>query len=762
MSRLRRDERTVQRQSERVVGSDVPKIDAEDKVAGDARFGSDLEPDDVLYAAVLYSTRTHAEIDDVDLSPAMAIDGVECALARPDFMGKFDDRVRHYGDVIAAIAATGPETADRAVNAIDYDLTPLDAVHDAREAVDGDAPTVHPNNLDIAQHAQHDFTIENENYTKNIDDYHELTVGDPDRGFEEADHVVTGEYTTPRVSHCNLDTHCTIAEWDDDTLVLTETLASHGRSQREIAGFLEIDPERVKIKEPPSASSSFGGRSLRKLTVEPVAASLAREVDRPVRLQLDREREFVSTATRHQTQFTLETGITADGEITAMSVDVVTDTGAYPNGVGHVVLKNSRDRPLDVYRIPNYEYEGVAAFTNNVPGGEYRAIGSTQLTFALESHLDEVAARAGLDRITFRRKNLVEEGYVRPHTEVPIGSCGVDDCLERGLRRFEELERDETGDPRITRGWGVAVGAHPTTSGATSEDSSEAILTLTADGTVTAHTGAVDQGQGIDTVIAQIVGHETGIPTSRVDVEPFSTTDRFADHLGSIASRSTYIIGAAVRDAAIALERELHDRAASALDVSADAIEIQDGVAASPNGEGIPVEQLLSPTDGDELEVYGSASSTETPVSYGAHFAAVEVDVETGDVDVLTFVASQDVGHAINPKMIEGQLEGAIQHGIEFALYSELQLDRGMPKNANLADYPVISPKEMPEDVACEIVESNEQSGPYGAKGVGTPSMPPVAPAIMNALADATGNRFRDPPIDSETVYTELSSEDRR
>jgi CO/xanthine dehydrogenase Mo-binding subunit len=738
----------------RNVGRSVEKVDAREKISGEARYEMDIQMEGLLHAAVVRTTQCHARIESVDTAAAAAMDGVEAVVTRTELLGLFDDRVRHYGDVIAAVAAEDRETAAEAVAAIDYELTELDAVYDAEEAVREGAPEVHPNNPNLKQHGRHDFEVDNDEYVNNIDDYHALSVGDVEAGFEAADFVYEGEYRTPRVNHCNLGTHCTVATWEDDTLVLQETLASPGRSQEELADFLGLSRDRVELRVPDTVTSSFGGKSLRKLSLEPVAATLSKETGSPVRLWFDREEEFTATSTRHHTRYRLKTGIKNDGSITAVELDVVADTGAYPNGVGHIVLSNSRDRPLDLYRIPNYEYEGVSVFTNNVSAGEYRGIGSTQLGFVFESHMDEIARQAGLDPRKLRERNFVEEGFERPHTGLPIESCGVQECLTQGISRFDILREGPTDDPTKVRGWGFAAGSHTTASGATGTDSSEARLTLHENGEIVADTASIDNGQGSDTVMAQMISEETDVPVPDIEIKRFSTTDELDDILGAVASRSTYIIGAAVRDGAEHLRAAVVERAAERFDVDPDTVALRDGFVHVADDE-IPIGEFVD-EDGT-LIVYGDAVSDLTPPSYGVHFAEVEVDVETGHIDVLTFLAAQDVGFAINPKMVEGQLEGAVEHGTEFALFSEVKLDEGRPQNANLADYPAISPWEMPDTLECEIIESDEKTGPYGAKGIGTPSMPPVAPALLNALRDATGTRFREPPVDSEKVFDALN-----
>lgn len=738
------------------VGTSVRRVDVAGKLDGTAAYESDLEREELLYGAVLRTTVPHATVRAVETDAAAAIEGVACVVGRNQLLGRFDDRVRHHGDVLAAVAATDRRTAVRALDSVRVDLDPLEGVFDPRESVRADAPRIHPNNPDLKQHRRHEFTVENDAYVRNLDDYHRYAHGDVERGFADAAVVHEAEYETPRVHHCNLQSHCCLAEWRGDTLHLVETVGNMEETREEVAAVLDVGTDRVVVEPPPTAGSSFGGRSLPKRTLEPVAATLAAETGRPVQLRFGRREEFTAAETRHATDVTVRMGLSAAGDITALSVDLVADTGAYPNGVGHIVLSNARDRPLDLYRIPNYRFEGVSAFTNNPVAGEYRGIGVTQMTAILESHLDELVRRAGLDPLTVRRRNFVDVGYTPPTRTTPIRSCGVLECLERGRERFETLrDGDDDGDgdgddPTVRRGWGVAAGTHTTGVGGRI-DHSEVDLRLTSSGRISALTGAVDLGQGAQTVLAQIVAEETGLPAERVDVRRVPTDDSLDDPLGSVASRTTYAIGAATADAAARLATELRRRAAARLDVDESAVDLADGVAHGPDGS-VPIEVVAS----DGLSVTGRSETTDAPPAYGVHFAEVAADVETGVVAVTTFVPAQDVGFAINPAAVEGQLEGAVAHGLEFALYAELRLEEGVPTNPTLADYSVVSTAEMPRRLEPVLVEAAEASGPYGAKGVGTPSLPPVAPAVLNALRDCLGVRFTSFPVTPEMVVEAL------
>lgn len=738
----------------RSVGRRVRRMDGPAKVRGSARFLTDLDRPGLLDAAVLRSPVPHGDIASVSLDEAVSMPGVVSAVTREDLLGSFDGRVRHYGDVVAAVAAETPERAEAAISAIEYELEPRESTHDPRESVTADAPVVQPPDPDYGQPRRHPRSVENPGYERNVDDYHRLEFGDVEAGLDDADHVFTAEYRTPRVNHCNLETHGCIAEWNRDTLVLTETIGNTGNTERTLERLFG-DRYEVRVQAPPTAGSSFGGRSLATLTLEPVAATLSRETGRPVRLRFDREDEFTAGDSRHELFIQLSAGTTDAGRLTALDVDVVADTGPYPNGVGHIVLVNCQHRPLDLYRLENYRFEGVSAFTNNSPAGEYRGIGVTQITWALESHLDELVREAGLDPIAFRRHNWVESGYERPPTGRPVTSCGLLDCLARGREAFEARRQTDGGDG-WRYGWGVASGTQSSTPASSKNvDYTEAELVLETDGALNVHVGAIDLGQGAETVLAQIVAEKTGVPIERVTVEGLGPGDGLEDKYGSIANRTTYLMGTAIERAARELVDRLRTHAADRLEAPADTLTLDASKVVTADGRSIAVTQLLEAP----LSATGRAETDVAPASYGVHFAEVAVDEGTGTVDVRTYVAAQDVGYAINPALVEGQLEGAVQHGIEFALLSSFRLDDGLPTNASLDEYPVSSPVEMPDRLHCELVESREESGPFGAKGVGTPSIVPVAPAITNAIRDAIGVRFTTTPVRPADVYFALHDE---
>ncbi|WP_318567963.1 xanthine dehydrogenase family protein molybdopterin-binding subunit [Salinigranum marinum] len=736
------------------VGESTKRKDGGRKVAGLAEYPSDVDDGERLHAAVLRSNVSHGRLVEFRAEGARSMPEVEAVVSREELLGGFDPLIRHHGDVVAAIAAKTPEAAAEAIRRIEYRVERLDPIHDPETAFDEEAPQLHQSDTGFSKFGRrHAVNVENPAYARNVDDYHRLELGDVDAGFEAASFVHEGEYRTPRVAHCNLDTHFCLATWNQGTLELFETIGAPRAAERKLSKLLDVDEERISVDTPATSGSSFGGRSLPKLTVEPVAATLAKVTERPVQLQFDREEEFVVGESRHWTRCRIKTGVSAEGKLEALEIEMLADTGGYPNGVGHIVLTNSMERPLDLYDVSNYRFEGVSVYTNNPPAGEYRGIGVTQMTFALESHVDEVAREIGMAPDQFRRQNFVSEGDERPHTGVPIESCGLEECLARGMKTFSHAREGSSTDRDVLRGTGIAAGAHTTGSGSADKESSEARIQLDETGRFTVETPAVDLGQGSDTVLTQIVAEGLNVPPARIHSERFSPDAAFDDDLGSVASRTTYVIGMAALKTAKSMRALLEERAAVELGVEPRSVQLQDDVVVSATGASIPLTEVVRRAEDDRLVARERVTTAHTPPGYGIHFAAVEVDRRTGAVDVLTYVAAQDVGFAINPKLVEGQLEGAVSHGIEFALSSELRIEQGVPKNANLADYPVISPWEMPDTLACELIESNERTGPFGAKGVGTPSLPPVAPAILNAIRDATGIRFTEPPVDSEAIY---------
>lgn len=688
------------------LGRTVAPKGAEAKLTGHGRFATDVDRPGLLHAAVLRSAVPHAEVEEIDVERAARGPGVAGVLTRREL--GLDSRVRQYGDVIAAVAASTAEQAHQALAAIDYRLRELPSVHDPAAAMSG-GPVLyseHPDNVTCRM---------------------EVSYGTPAEVIAASEVRLDATYRSGRPTHCNLARHCCIAQASGDGAieVLTSVDAPYF-ARSELAHALDLAEERVRIVLPELASSSFGGRSGISRLCEPIAARLALSLPgRPVRLEFEPEEEFVAGHTRHPVAIRVLAGATADGQLQALDVDVTADHGAFPNFVARIVLANCRDRPLDLYDLEHYRFRGRAVVTNNPDAGEMRGIGSTQISYALSCHMDELARLLGMDPLDFQRRNAVHSGQVLRATGRELGGVGLRECLERGAAAIGWHSRGtastDLGDGRY-RGVGLGVGTHTTGLGTFhGADVSNAVLRMDPGGTVDLMVAAPDSGQGSATIYAQIVAEEAGVPYEAVRSLPVDTATAPMDPWGSVASRGAFVVGAAVRDAARRLRERLRD------------------------GSQPPI------------TVEGTSVSPTNPAGYGAYFAEVEVDSRTGEVRVVRVVAALDVGFVVNPQQCRGQIEGAVAMGVELALGSDLALQAGIPHNASFLDYRLASTLDVPT-VEVELIESHEPTGPYGLKGVGTPAMTPILPAICNAIRSATGYRVTDVPIFPETIWSAMAA----
>jgi len=684
------------------------------KVSGRGRYPPDDRVPGVLHAAVLRSLEPHAQIERIDVSAAAASPGVRAVLTRTDL--GWDDRVRHYGDLIAAVAADSPEEARTAVEAVEVDLRALPAVFDPFDAVAEPLYADRPDNVTLAV---------------------ERVLGDPDRALAAAAVRVDGEYRTGRPTHCNLSRRCCVArELPDGSLEVMTAVNAPFFARGELAEELGIPAERIRIVIPELMPSSFGGRSGIAHLCEPVAAGLAmRTGGRPVRLSYGPEEEFVAGHTRHAVVARMAAGATADGDLVALDIDLVADHAAHANFVARIVLANCRDRALDLYRPEHYRFRARAVVTNNVPAAEMRGIGSTQVMFLVGSLLDELARRVGMDPLEFQRRNAVRSGHRVPDSGKVLARVGIEECLARGASAIGWPRARAASSARHRRGLGVAIGTHTTGLGTFhGPDSARAAVRVGEGGEVLLRIAAPDSGQGSTGVYAKIAADELGVPYDAVRVSPIDTGSSPHDPWGSVASRGVYVVGAAVGMAA----RRVRERLAAAAGATT----------------GLSLAELVAATGPVEEEA--ASLMDENPPTYGACFVEVEVDTETGEVRVTRAVTALDVGAALSPESCRSQLEGALAQGIEYALGSELLLERGVPGNASLVEYRLFQARDLPE-MEVILVETPETSGPYGARGVGTPAIVPVASAVCNAIRDAVGVRVHAIPVRPQELWSRMA-----
>jgi len=526
-----------------------------------------------------------------------------------------------------------------------------------------------------------------------------------------------------------------------------------------IAKVLGLPLNKVEIILP-HVGGAFGGK-LDAFQHEFVCALLAMKTGRPVKMVYDRVEEFCAGRTRHPAIIDLKVGVKNDGRLTAIQGKVILDTGAYAShGPGVTFLASAFLGGL--YRCPNVKIEGYCVYTNNPIAGAFRGYGNPQATFARELIMDRIANELGLDPLEFRLKNFERAGDMHTYG-FPITSCAIEECVKKGAQaigwdRRKNLKKAE-GIKR--RGVGVACMVHQSSAYNFHSVVSSAAITCNENGTVNLLVGAADLGTGIKTALAQIVAEELGLRFEDINVTPTNTTITPMDE-GSYGSRSTFVIGNAVIAAARDLKLKLLRRAAEIMKVNADNLECKEGaVFVKENPEKrISIAEVIHHCMFTFPAIVpigvGSYQPSGQPPPYGAVFAEVEVDTETGLVKVSRVVSVQDVGKAINPSIVEGQIEGAIAQGLGYALTEELVIGKeGRPLNPTFLDYKLFTSTDMP-DVQVILVESMDPIGPFGAKGVGEASLIPVAPAVANAIYDAIGVQIKELPITPERVLRAL------
>jgi len=750
-----------------VVGTSAPRLDGIEKATGRAAYVDDMVRPGMLHGAVLRSAYAHALIVSVDVSAALALPGVHCVLTGDDFPHRYGafvqdevvlarGRVRYVGEPVAAVAAETPALAREALNLIAVDYEELPAVMTPAEALAPDAPLVHE---DFAAYGRRVAVP----LPPNVCAVTTIAEGDADAAFADCDVVVEGVYRTQPQVHVYLEPCGALAEADAaGKVTVWSSCQSVFRVQATVAEVLGLPMSRIRAIAS-KVGGAFGGKS--DVTVQPLAALLALRSRRPVKLVLTRDDDFMMMRTRHPAEIWMKTGAMADGRLVARAARITLDGGAYAED-SSAVLGFALLIARGPYRIDHIRLEGQVAYTNRLRAAGFRGYGNPQVTFAGECQIDEIAARLGRDPIDLRLQNAVRAGddWVGGQR---LEACGLVECLER-LR--------DALPPRMPgRGIGVACVAH--ISGILS---TSAIVRVLEDGTVTLSTGAVDLGEGADTVLSQICAETLGVPLDRVNYA-VPDTDGSPYNWSTGGSRVTYMVGRAVTAAAGQARDRLFDHAAEMLECAVVDLELRPGgrvgIAGVPGAEvafrdisarahwavGGPIIGNASVMfegggfDPKRSAVTGNGIGRLGAFVFGAQAAEIEVDDVTGQIAVRRIWAAHDVGRAINPTAVAGQIAGGVAQGLGYALYEDLCFDGPNPANPTLMDYKVPGAKEMPEIIPI-IVEHPEPSGPFGAKGIGEPPLVPVAPAIANALADVRGVRLRQLPLTPERVLDALDA----
>jgi CO/xanthine dehydrogenase Mo-binding subunit len=758
------------------IGRSLPRLEAREKVTGRAAYIADLTRAGMLHGAILASPHAHARIAGYDIAAALALPGVACIVTGDDIgehrFGAFikdepvlaKGKVRYVGEPVCGVAAEDEATARAAARLIEVTYEELPAVLSPEAAMAPGAALVHEDN-------QRYLRVAPTECGGNLAWATSFAEGDVDAAWARCDVVVEGEYETQAQAHVAIEPCGALAEIDAaGRVTLWSSNQSVFRVQANVCEGLGLPMSRLRCLTP-RVGGGFGNKM--EMHVQGITVALALVAGRPVRLILSREEDFEMVRLRHPYRIRAKTGATRDGVLLAREVEVVVDCGAYGDD-SPGVLGFSMLMARGPYRIPNLRAHGRLYYTNKIRFGAFRGFGNPQVSFATEDQIDEIAERLGRDPLELRRQNAVRKGDCWVGGGA-IGSDGFVRCLDAVREAAPWASRRSLpARPGTRRALGLACSSH--ISGLLS---TAAIVRLLEDGTIVLNTGAVDIGQGSDTVLAQICADSLAVPIDQVAVAS-PDTDGSPYNWGTTASRVTHMTGRAVVMAAGEVERKIKAQAAEIIECAEADLELR------PGGRvgliGVPAKELTfrdvslrahwaagGPIVGTGSLIYDKPTvDPKRTVASGVPFAQigifsfaatlcdVEIDEATGKTRVLEAWSACDVGKAINPGAVEGQIQGGFAQGLGFALYEEVVWEGARIANPSLMDYKIPTTLEVPHAVHALIVEEPEPDGPYGAKGIGEIPICAVAPAITNAIAAATGRRLRRLPVKPETVLGAL------
>ena len=748
-----------------VVGKRIPKLDAIDKATGRSEYIQDVKLRGMLHGKILYSKYAHAKILSIDTSKAKKLPGVRAILTGEDVppkirLGFYKDnpplksgKVRSYRDEVAAVAAVDIETAEEALNLIEVTYEALPGIFNPEEAMNEDALLVHE-----------------ENKSNVLKLPWKLHYGDVDEAKKEAAHMVEDRYSTTWVTHCCMGTSGAIAEFDhSDNLTIYTNTQVPSLAQKDFLTSLQgmgLKDKRVRVIKP-CIGGGFGSK-LDTYAYEHIAILLAYRTKKPVKIVFDREEEFRATSTRQPAIMNISQGCDKEGKLLFRDISMVLDNGAYTSW-GATTPSVMMMPITSLYRVPNVRYKAKCVYTNNTYSQAMRGYGNPQATFAIESSMDMLAEAAGIDPVEFRRINVNQPGDVTPQS-FRITSCGLKECIDAVKEKLDWNAPKGKGE-----GVGLASLIHVGGGGRVyKSDGCGTILKMNDFGKVDIFTGATDMGQGSDNIIAQIVAEKLGIHVEDVHVI-HSDTDICPWDVGAHASRTTFVAGNSALGAAKRAKEQIFKIASEALEVSADDLVAQDRMIFSKDNPETSIElgKLLRnvhfKTKGNMLmteyfydpenENLGKDFKGNMSMAYafGTHGARVRVDEETGKVEILQYVGAHDVGRAINPMLLEGQVYGGVMMGIGYVLTEQVIHEKGKIMNPNFMDYKVLTSKDA-FPIEAPVIETIDKNGPYGAKGIGEPGCVPTAPAIANAVYNAIGVRIKDLPITPEKILSALKN----
>ncbi len=736
------------------VGTSVPVHDAIKKVCGSLRYTGDIKLPHMLHCKVLYSPLPHAKIINIDISKAEALDGV-CAVVCykdcPDIVYNgngedkdfyknervFDQVVRYVGDKVAAVAAETEAIARQAIRLIDVEYEELPYYLDMEDAMRKDAYPIHG--------------------TSNIIEEVCLSCGDVDLAMESAYKIYEDTYTMPAVHHGAMEPHVSVADYDSSGKLTLYTPTQDVFGQREnLQRIFGLPMNKIRVLAP-AIGGAFGGKI--DLITEPITALLAMKTERPVKLVYNRREDICSSRTRHGMKVTLRTGVTKEGVIVAQDVLALMNAGAYTSATMSVCWAMG-GKLFKLHKTENLRYRGVPVYTNTAIAGAMRGFGSPQLYYPQQSQMNIIANDLNLDIIEMQMRNLVDPYDVDKGSNQKLGNARVKDCVTIGAKQFEWtknlLLQMETHHDRYRIGIGMATASHGNGIYGVMPDKTGIIIKMNEDGSAMLYTGVSDLGSGTVTAQLQVISEILGIPIHKIGCIQTDTDATMWD-LGAYSSRGVFVTCQAARVVAEKVRHALAIEAAQLLETDIEELVFKnEKVYVKQNiDKSATLQELMKHAhDVNERDVCetGTFANCSNAMSYGAHFAKVQVDMETGKTKVLEYVAVHDVGTAINPKMVEGQIQGAIQIGMGYVLSEELLYhESGKIRNDNLKKYKLMHMNDMPK-IKVELVKSCEETGPFGAKSIGECSIVPIAGAISNAIVNAIGERCCNIPLTEKRI----------
>ena len=767
----------------KVVNKSERKIDSLSLAQGKPLYVADMDLKGTLKVKFLWSPHAHAKITSINTSKAEKLSGVHSVLTyknvpriihttagqgypepSPYDNYLFDNKVRYVGDRVACVAAETMEIAEQACKLIDVKYEILPAIFDPEKAMDSNAPIIHDE--EEAMVPLPVFYEPKNNHVSHVD----FKFGDIEKELQEADFVVEKKYKTHYAQHCPIEPHVCIAYFDErdshesDRIIVRTSTQVPFHARRITAYALDVPLKRLRVIKP-RIGGGFGTKQ--EVLLEQVATLLCIRTRRPILIEFTRSEEFISSRTRHPQVIWIRSGVKKDGTITAIDLKVLSNTGAYGTH-GLTVMSNAGSKSLPLYRMNAVAFTGDTVYTNLPVGGAYRGYGATQAAYALECAIDELAEGIKMDPADFRLKNHIQAGQGSPvfkalgegkeGVEQTIKSCGLGECIRLGMEGIQWKEkRSKPGSGPIKRGLGMACLMQG--SSIPRIDMASAYAKMNDDGSFNLHVGATDLGTGSDTVLAQIFAEELSIPLNEVIVYS-SDTDMTPFDVGAYASSTTYLSGLACKKVAEKIKEQILNVASKMSGEQIGDLDIENSAVKLPDGEMLPFDKIckfaLYTEDQFQIQAIASHVSDESPPPFAAHFVEVEVDTETGKVKIVKYVAAVDCGTAINPKLAEGQSEGAVLNGISYALTEEYIFnEKGRMLNPNFDHYKIFTTLDVPE-IQTILVPTYEPSGPFGAKSIAEININGPLPAIANAIYDAVGIRIQEAPLTPEKILMAL------